>query len=505
MNTEHLLGIDIGTYESKGVITTPEGQIVATCTQAHELSIPQPGWAEHDAESDWWGDLCRLTRDLLAKTGVDPSSILAVGCSTIGPCLLPVDSNGNPLRRAILYGIDCRAADEIGTLNSSLGEDVVYEQCGNSLSAQAIGPKILWLKNHEPEVFDRARRFVTGTTYLVWKLTGQWCVDPYSASTFVPLYDFRNRDWSLDLAKGIVDLERLAEITDTTAVVGKITREAAEETGLSAGTPVIAGTIDAAAEAVSVGVVEPGRMMLMYGSTAFMIQVVESPLTDRRVWAAPFLFPGTSSLMAGMATTGSLTRWFRDTLARDLLQAERKGLQNAYERLASEAAEVSPGSDGLVLLPYFSGERTPINDPQAKGVFFGLTLNHSRGQIYRAILESVALGIRHHLEVFDEIEASVSVIRAVGGGTKNRLWLQIVSDTCGVAQEIPEVTIGASYGDAFLAGLGIGAFSSQGEIAQWVKLADTVGPNASTAEKYDLKYRLYRELYRRTRDLMPLT
>jgi xylulokinase len=182
-------------------------------------------------------------------------------------------------------------------------------------------------------------------------------------------------------------------------IAGTITPEAEAATGLAKGTPVIVGTIDAAAEAVSAGVTAPGQAMLMYGSTMFYIQVVDRPVRDRRLWSAPYLFPGTSAIMAGMATTGVLTRWFRDMLARELVEAEAKGGESAYSRLAALAAAVPPGAEGLVVLPYFSGERTPLNDPRARGVFFGLTLSHTREHLYRAVLEGVGHGIRHHFDV----------------------------------------------------------------------------------------------------------
>jgi xylulokinase len=317
----------------------------------------------------------------------------------------------------------------------------------------------------------------------------------------VPLYDFAARRWG-NLCEGIVEGERLPELAWSTDVAGTVTREAARQTGLAEGTPVIVGTADAAAEAVSVGTVTPGQMMLMYGSTVFMYAVQAQPKTDRRLWALPYVFPETSSLAAGMSTSGSLLRWFRDQLAPDLTAAEKATGASAYEALMHDAENVPAGSEGLVVLPYFSGERTPVNDPRARGTFFGLTLAHSRAHLYRAVLEGIAHGIRHHLDVMKTIDAEPAQVIAVGGGTKNRLWLQIVSDVCNLPQKVPAVTVGASYGDAFLAGMGVGAFSSYLEINRWVRDARTIAPSPASAGLYAAHHEVYLELYRRNKDLM---
>ena len=503
MTDGYLLGVDIGTYESKGVITDVAGQVIGSAVSPHTLIIPRQGWAEHDAEAVWWGDFVFITQQLLAETGVPARQIRGVGVSAIAPALLPVDRAGKPLRRGgILYGVDTRAVDEIAYLNETIGPDRIFQRCGNALSAQAYGPKILWLKRHEPDVYRAAHQFVTATTFIVSRLTGQYCIDQVTASTALPLYDIHRQAYTTDLTDEIVALERLPEIVWSDQVVGAVSGEAARLTGLAEGTPVVVGTDDAAAEALSVGVTAPGQMMLMYGSTVFFINILDRTLTDERLWAAPFLFRGTACLMAGMATSGSLTRWFRDQLARDLVAAEEAGLESAYSGLISEARATPPGAEGLLVLPYFSGERTPINDPGARGVIFGLTLAHSRGHLFRATLEGIGYGIRHHYEVMHEIGAAPQEIIAVGGGTRNRLWLQIVSDIMQQPQRVPQVTVGASYGDAFLAGLGAGVLRSPDEIRRWVRYSHTIEPDPTNADRYDEYMQLYLELYRRNKDLM---
>ena len=503
MSAGCLLGVDIGTYESKGVVTTLEGELLSARARAHELSIPRPGWAEHDPEAVWWRDFVWLTNNALEDAGVAPERIRAVGCSGIGPDLLPVDGNCMPLREGgILYGIDTRAAAEIAELEARYGAETIFARTGNALSAQAVGPKILWLKRHEPAVYEKAHRFVTATSFLVARLTGSYVIDHLTASTWVPLYDIASRTWSGSLCGDIVEPERLPALAWASEVAGTVTAQAARQTGLAEGTPVIVGTIDAAAEAVSVGVTAPRQMMLMYGSTVVLIQVMDRPVTDRRLWAAPYLFPGTSCLFGGMATSGSLTRWFRDHLAHDLVAEEAAGGRSAYAELARQAAQVPAGCEGLVVLPYFSGERTPINDPQARGAVFGLTLSHTRAHVYKAILEGIGYGVRHHIEVMDSMGARPEQIVAVGGGTKNPVWLQAVSDITGMEQQVPAVTLGASYGDAFLAGLGVGAFASYHDVSTWLRGHRTVEPIAENSARYAAYMPIYRALYECTKELM---
>lgn len=503
MTKEYLLGIDIGTYESKGVITTLDGEVISTQVNPHQMLIPKQGWAEHDPEEVWWGDFVSITKRLLEDSGVDPKNILGVGCSAIGPDILPVDKECQPLRSGgILYGVDTRATDEMADLNQRLGPDVIFKKTGNMLSSQSTGPKILWLKNNEPEIYKKAYKFVTASSFLVARLTGNFVIDHLTGSFCLPLYDFEERVWDDSLTKDIVELGRLPELRWANEVAGTITAEAAALTGLAQGTPVVVGTADAASEAVSVGVTKPGQMMLMYGSTIFMIEVLDKPVTDERLWATPYLFEGTSALLAGMATSGALTRWFRDKLSPDLLATEEAGGDSAYTALTQEAMSIPPGSEGIIVLPYFSGERTPINDPKARGVFFGLTLAHTRAHLFKAVIEGIGYGVRHHLDVMKSIGAEPEEIIAVGGGTKSPLWLQAVSDISQAPQLVPAVTLGASYGDAFLAGMGAGVFNSSTDIQMWLKDIRTVEPKPETCETYDKYMDLYLELYRRNKELM---
>lgn len=491
----HYLGVDIGTFETKGVLVDETGAIVATAARGHRMLVPQPGWAEHRPVEDWWGDFVDVTRRLLSQSGIDPATIRAVATSAIGPCLLPVDAGGEPLMNGILYGVDTRAAREIEALDAQIGADTILARCGNALTSQSVGPKILWLKNNRPEIYARTARFLTSTSYVAFRLTGRQVIDHYSAASSSPLYDVERQDWTFDLAPDLARPDQLPELLWTTDIAGTVGEAAAAETGLVAGTPVTAGTIDAAAEALSVGVTGPGDMMVMYGSTVFTIMLTDRRVADGRLWYAPWLFAGEHAAMAGLATSGTLTHWFRDQFARELDD------ETAFAALAAEAAATPPGAGGLVALPYFSGERTPIHDPHARGVIFGLDLTHTRAHLYRAVLEGIACATRHILDTHAEIGHPPARLYAVGGGTRNAVWSQATSDIAGLVQTVRRQTIGAAYGDAFLAALAVGDVD-RGAIARWNPVERKIVPNEAHGPTYARHYGIFRRLYEQTGGLM---
>lgn len=497
MAAELLMGVDIGTYSAKGVLTTRDGQIRAQHTIEHEMAIPRPGWAEHDPEQTWWGGFAGIARTLLNQSGMSGKEVAAVAVSAIGPALVPVDRHGRALRPGILYGIDTRATREIADLNERYGAESMYARGNSLLTAQAAGPKIMWLRRHEPEIYAQTTYFHSASDYVVLRLTGQHVMDAYTASSYTPLFESATGAWMDEFAGEIVSREHLPAIHWASDIAGTVTKQAASQTGLAPGTAVTVGTVDAVAEAVSVGAIHPGDLMLMYGTTAFFILAADRIIRHPAMWAVYHALPGLYGLAAGMATTGALTRWFRDNFARDLINRGR----NAYQLLAEEAADVPPGSRGLVVLPYFSGERTPINDPEARGVICGLTLAHDRAHVYRSLLEGTAYGIAHNLTVMRETGGEPRRIVAVGGGAKNPLWLQIVSDVSGVPQQIPAQTIGASYGDAFLAGYASGVIPSLDMLdSQWIHLARTIEPDRQAHAAYQEYAAVYRHLYSDTCD-----
>ncbi len=497
-----LLGIDIGTYQSKGVIVDAEsGKILAQAVREHSISMPYPGWAEQDPESVWWSDFVFLCRELLYQSKLDSKHIKAIGVSAIAPTVLPIDRKGHALRPAILYGIDTRAIQEINYLTQYLGKEWIIKHTGSQLSAQSAGPKILWFRRHEPDLYRQTWKILTASSYLVFRLTGNVVIDHYTAVAFAPLYDLNKQAWSEFGASEVCDLSLLPDLRWTTEIVGEVTSLAAQETGLQPGTPVIAGTADAAAEAIAAGVTNYGDCMIMYGSTIFLIQICDRLFRSELLWPTVFLTPDTYAIAAGMATAGAITRWFRDQFAPLELRIEAEGGPSAYELLARLAAESPPGSRGLVVLPYFSGERTPVHDPYARGLILGLTLSHRRSDVYRALLEGIAYGIRHNIESMIELGVKPKRLIAIGGGTKNQIWVQIVSDVLDQPQEVRK-SFGAAYGDAFLAGLGVGYFQQLSDVLGWLEPAIIINPIRKNSKYYQYYYEIYRELYPRIRDLM---
>lgn len=479
------LGIDVGTASSKGTLVDADGTIVARSLRKHHTTSPHPGWVEHDPHAVWWGDFRSLVAELTA--GVDPGRIAGIGCSGIGPCLLPVDADGEPLRNAILYGVDTRATEQMAELESTYGAETVLLRCGSPLSTQAIGPKLAWLRQREPECFAATRRWFMASSYLAYRLTGEYVLDHHSASQSVPLYDHRAAGWIEPWCDEIGSHLEWPRLVWPSEVVGTVTARAAAETGLQAGIPVVAGTIDAWSEAVSIGASAPGDLMLMYGTTMFLIDVVDAPVTTPLLWGTAGVFEGTYSLAAGMATSGAITEWI----------AELTG--TGYPELLAAAAEAGVGAEGLLMLPYFAGERTPLFDPEARGALLGLTTRHGRGHLYRAALEATAFGVRHNLEVMEKAGADVRRLVAVGGGTEGGLWTEIVSDVIGRPQQLPRHTLGAAYGDAFLAALGTGQ-AVPADIAAWNPVVATVTPNQRHVAAYDELYGHYRDLYPATVD-----
>ena len=478
-----LLGIDMGTGSTKGVLVDPDGVVLASRTVSHQISLPRPGWAEVDADALWWSEIRSIARELTAEMPAG-ARLAGVCVSGVGPCLVLCDADGIPVRPAILYGIDSRAHREIDTLTDELGADAIVEQAGTALSSQAVGPKIEWVRREEPDVFAAARRWYGSNSYIAARLTGEYVMDHHTASQCDPLYLTREFRWNDGWAQRICGHLEMPRLVWPRDVVGTVTTDAAEATGIPEGTPVVAGTVDAYAEAFSVGARSPGDLMLMYGSTMFCVQVLDGYHTDPALWTTAGVEPDSLAFAAGTSTAGSLTTW---------LQTVTGGA--SFDDLMAEALETPPGSDGLLFLPYLAGERTPVFDPDARGVLAGLTLRHGRGHLFRAAYEGISFGIRHILERFDAASPTVRTI-AVGGGLRSPIWAQTLSDVTGRTQLVPAEGIGASYGDALLAAIGTGLVPPE---TDWTTLEREIVPNPDVRELYDDLYAQWRDLYPATR------
>jgi xylulokinase len=484
-----VLGVDIGTSSSKGVLVTTDGAILGTATREHRVDRPHPGQVEMDA-GVWWAEFRSISRELLdeaLRTGLDVE-VAAVGVSGMGPCVLLTDADGVPVRPAILYGVDTRSGAQVDRLERELGAEAIVLRGGTALGSQAAGPKIAWIAENEPESYARSRLLFMPASWLAWNLTGQYVLDHHSASQCWPLYDLEAAQWYLPWAEQVAPGIQLPRLLWADEVAGHVTAEASAATGLPAGIPVIAGSIDAWTEAVSAGAQRPGDLMLMYGTTMFLVATVAATVRTPSMWSTAGAFTGTRSLAGGMAASGAITSWLRD-----LFGGSGSGGPD-YPELLAEAEQAGVGAHGLVMLPYFAGERTPLLDPDARGVIAGLTLSHTRGDLYRAALEATAFGVRHNVETMQEAGAGIQRVVAVGGGTRGGLWTRIVSDVTGLSQEIPSITIGASFGAAFLAACAI-ADGERPRIEDWNPIAEIRRPDPALAAAYDDRYRLYRELY----------
>ncbi|MBN8425039.1 sugar kinase [Microbacterium esteraromaticum] len=481
------LGVDIGTSSSKGVLVADDGTILATATRAHEVDRPHTGWVEMDARI-WWDEFVAIAREL--RKAHPDALITAVGVSGMGPCVLLADEHDEPVRPAILYGVDTRAAEQIDRMTDELGPEEITRIGGSALTSQSAGPKIAWITDEDPDAWQRAKRLFMPASWLARKLTGAYVLDHQSASQSSPLYDIENERWHDSWWQQYADGLEQPPLTWAGEIAGTVTATASALTGIPEGTPVITGTIDAWSEAVSVGAHGDGDLMLMYGTTMFLIATGAQTLRTPSMWTTAGAFAGTRNLAGGLSTSGALTAWLKDLTDAD------------YPQLLAEAEASGPGARGLLMLPYFAGERTPIQDPDARGVIAGLTLSHGRGDLYRAALEATALGVRHNVETMRAAGADIRRIVAVGGGTQGRLWLQIVSDATGLAQQIPATTIGASYGAAFLAASATAPAGQEPRIDAWNPVTETITPDPAAQPVYDELFDRYQRLYAGTRDVV---
>lgn len=493
------LGIDIGTGSTKAVLTDRDGRILAQASRTHRADMPAPGHVEFDAEGVWWEEVASLSRELLrggaaagqraGTAGVDPSALRGVAVSGLGPCLVLTDETFTPLRPAILYGVDTRSEQQVRELEETFGAEDILTSSGSELSSQALGPKIRWVRDNEPEVFARATHWFSASNFILAKLTGEYVLDQHSASQTDPLHKLETGTWISERSEAVAEHLPMPRLAWSTEIAGEVTPGAAEITGIPAGTPVTAGTIDAWAEAFSAGVRSPGDLMLMYGSTFFFVEQLSGAARHPGLWATRGTEPGSFSLSAGMATSGSIVNWFQEFVG---------GL--SFEQLSSEAAGVAPGAEGVMVLPYFAGERTPIFDPKARGTITGLTLSHRRGHVLRAIYEGMACGVAQILDLLDGAAGTtVQRLVCVGGGTKSPLWAQIVSDVTGREQQVPEQTIGASYGDALMAAIAVGDVTPE---TDWTRIERTISPDPANADVYARLLETYTQAYPAMRETM---
>jgi len=481
----YLLGLDVSTTGAKALLIDETGAVVASHTTPHPSSQPYPLWSEQNP-SDWWSGIVISIRTVLSQTGAS-ASIRAIGLTGQMHGLVCLDQSGQVLRPSILWN-DQRTQAECDTITATIGAQRLIQLTGNRALTGFTAPKILWVRRHEPEIYQQIAHILLPKDYIRFKLSGEYAVDMADASGMA-LLDVANRRWSAAVLQELdIPEEWLPRLYEGPAVTGIVNEQAAAETGLKAGLPIVGGGGDQAAQATGVGAVDPGVVALTVGTSG----VVFAPLAsyayepDGRLHAFCHSIPGRWHFMGVMLSAAGSLQWYRDTLA--------PGAD--FGTLTDEAAPIQPGCEGLIFLPYLTGERTPHPDPLARGAFVGLTARHSRAHLTRAVMEGVAFGLRDSFELIKASPAGIiNEVRISGGGAKSPVWRQIFADVLGVPLIVTEAIEGAAYGAALLAGVGGGIWSNAAEAAQaTVKLGERVDPS-SQASAYQSAYALYRDLY----------
>ena len=491
---ELLLGIDVGTSAVKAALVDLQGKLQATAQAAYPLHHVRSGWVEQNPE-DWWNATCHAIRESLTKVDHASERVRGVAVSCQAPTLLPLDRRGQPLRPAVIW-MDRRAEAEKDRLAELIGADEIYRITGNRLDSFFVASRLLWLRNHEPETLRQTWQFPQVNGYINYRLTGQMSLDSANA-VFLQLRNYATGEWSTALCEACgVEPSQFPEVMEGARIQGEVSAQAGESCGLRPGTPVLAGTVDSPAAALEVGVVEPGIAVEMTGTSTVVIMPNDRGLTEPALIALPHVFPGLHLLAGAMVSSGGCLRWFRDQFGQPEMQVTCEGEGGAFDLLTRLAAEVDPGSGGVIFLPYMMGERSPIWHANARGVFFGISLATPRAALVRSILEGTAFALRHTIEVALAAGAEVRELRSVGGCSRSDVWNQIKADVLGIPIVLPRTPIGSPFGSAILAGMGTGAFpDARKSVLEMVHLEKRFEPNMANQERYVRSYRLFRDIY----------
>src|SRR5512139_2048069 len=483
----YFLGIDTSTTSSKALLIDERGEVIAVASSPHTLQTPKPLWSEQDPR-EWWQAVSASIRSVMQQADLDGEEIRAVGLTGQMHGLVLLDEAGNVLRPAILWN-DQRTQAECDEIHARIGREKFIQITGNVALTGFTAPKILWVRENEPDVFSKGRHVLLPKDYIRYKLTGEYAMDKADGAGTV-LFDLKSRDWSDEVLTAL-EIRRawMPKTFEGPECTGFVTEEAASLTGLKAGTPVMAGGGDQAAQAVGVGAVEPGIVGLTVGTSGVVFATTPSALVEPegRLHAFCHAVPGMWHFMGVMLSAAGSLQWYRDTLAQGM----------SFDSLLKESESVPAGSDGLQFLPYLTGERTPHPDPLARGAFIGLTVRHGRGHMTRALLEGVSFGLKDSFTLIQNAGlGAITQVRASGGGTKGALWRQIMASVLDAELVTVNTTEGAAYGAALLAGVGAGAWTDvEAACKVAVKLRGSTTPGVAQAEAYRPAYQRYRELY----------
>lgn len=500
MDKQYLLAVDVGTSSCVVTVFDFAGKIAGSWTGEYRTNYPYAGYAEQDA-NDWWQVVCQGIKTLIKTNSFEPQDIAAVGVDGTSWVCLPVDKNGNPLRPAMLW-LDRRAQEQADWMKKRVGEEQLISLNGNPVDPAYITPKMLWIKENEPDIFKKTAKFLQSNGYIVYRFTGEYSQD-YSQGYGFHFFDIAKGCWDENTAVELgLSLDFTAPLFHSHEVVGTITNTAADETGLIPGIPVVAGGLDAACCTLGAGVIRPGQTQEQGGQAGGMSIQIDRPLIHRKLILGYHVVPNQWLLQGGTVGGSGVLRWFNEHFGTFAQQVGKERGMSPFEIMSEEAGRISPGSDRLIFLPYMAGERSPIWDSKARGVFFGLSYEKTRAHMIRAIMEGVGYSLLHNLKTAEEIGVSTEVLRSVGGAANSYIWTQIKADITGKVIHVPFSDHATSLGTAILAGIGVGVYNDFAEaVEKTVHIQHTHYPNEGNNKIYNKYYQLYLKLYEKLRDL----
>jgi xylulokinase len=497
----YLIGIDIGTSGTKTILIEETGKVLARATQEYPLYTPKPQWSEQDP-MDWWQATCFTARDVLQRSGVDPREVKGIGLSGQMHGSVFLEENSQVLRRALLWN-DQRTQAECDWITEKVGKEKVVELISNPVLTGFTAGKIVWLRNHEPETFAKVRKVLLPKDYIRLMLTGEFATEVSDASG-TALFNVRKRAWADEMLDALgIPRDWMPKAYESPEVSGRITEEAAALTGLAPGTPVVGGGGDQAAGAVGNGIVETGIVSSTVGTSGVVFAFSDTPIVDPQLRLHTFCHavPDKWHLMGVMLSAGGSLQWYRDAYCQpEKVVAGALG-RDPYELICAEAEQAPVGCEGLIFLPYLTGERAPYPDPNARGVLFGLTRRVDRGYVARAVLEGVAYGLRDSFAIMEGMHLPIRQVRASGGGARSPFWRQIQADVTGHTHVTINVDEGPALGVALLAGVGTGVYPSVAAACRAViQVADSTEARTVNHDAYDRFHKVYQALYAHLKD-----
>jgi xylulokinase len=497
----HTIGVDVGTSGTRALVIDANGAIVGTGTATYSSKNSKPNWAEQNPEV-WWTSTCDAIHQALSYAGIAAADVASVGIAGQMHSSVFLDAAGEVVRPAILW-CDQRTDQECDEITSAIGEARLLDITCNQAITGFTAPKILWLQKHEPKKFDRVRKVLLPKDYVRFRMSGEYATDMSDASGTL-LFDVRNRKWAHEAIESLgLDSDWFPPSYESPEVIATVSAIGAKETGLAEGTPIVAGAGDQAATAIGVGVVEPGILLCTIGTSGVIFAHMDSPISqpDGRLHMFCHGVPGKWHVMGVTLAAGGAFRWYRNTFCADEEREARERGVDIYDLIVEGASSAPAGAEGLVFLPYLAGERTPYPDPNASGVFFGISFRHSKEHFARAVMEGVTMSLLDCLDLVRSLGVPVTQVRASGGGARSLLWRQMQSNAFGVPVSTVNSTDGAAFGAAILALVGAGVYANvESACREIIRVTDTIQPDTESQGIWDGLHSLYSGLYPNLRD-----